>query len=505
MADAIISDRAMQARPGPNDKWLIESGARGAGRLVGRITPAGERRLYFRYAGSAGQVRLLIGTYDARGYGNVNFTVQQARDKAREWSALYRSGIRDLREHFAQQRAQQQQAEANARRAAEVARRKAEEREQAAALERERRITVRALFGRWQSVELQPRIGADGKRIGRKDGGQYTTDQFDRYIFPALGDRAIADVRKADLLAILDTVKAEGKLRTANVLLADLKQMFRFALAREIVERNPLDTVTKRDAGGKETERERVLTVDEIATLAERIPAAGLNQRTAAAIWVLPATGARVGELMGAAWSGDGVDANALAQSDEAAEVKVGIVDMAARTWHLPTTKNERAHTIHLSAFAIERFERLAALREVRTNDDGTQALVPWVFPNTAATGPVHVKSFGKQLADRQRPADKRMQGRSKNTESLMLPGGRWTAHDLRRTAGTLIAGLGVSGDVIDECLNHVIESRVRRTYIRDRRPQEQARAFDALGAKLTAIITGAKPRRNVVPLRAAG
>jgi site-specific recombinase XerD len=58
---------------------------------------------------------------------------------------------------------------------------------------------------------------------------------------------------------LLDEVIAAGKLRTTNVLLAALKQMFRFALAREIFERNPLQTVTKRDAGGKEAERRRTL------------------------------------------------------------------------------------------------------------------------------------------------------------------------------------------------------------------------------------------------------
>ena len=45
-----------------------------------------------------------------------------------------------------------------------------------------------------------------------------------------------------------------------------------------------------------------------------------------------------------------------------------------------------------------------------------------------------------------------------------------------------------MSSDVIDECLNHVIESRVRRTYIRNRRPEQQARAFDASGDKLKAL-----------------
>jgi integrase len=151
----------------------------------------------------------------------------------------------------------------------------------------------------------------------------------------------------------------------------------------------------------------------------------------------------------------------------------------------LPETKNGRDHTIHLSAFALAQFKALADLKEA--GDD--QKPLPWVFPNTAGDGPVCIKSFGKQLSDRQRPAERRMQHRSKRTESLMLSGGRWTAHDLRRTAATIMAGLGVSGDVVDECLNHVIESRVRRTYIRNRRPEEQARAFDVLGSKLSTLL----------------
>jgi hypothetical protein len=39
------------------------------------------------------------------------------------------------------------------------------------------------------------------------------------------------------------------------------------------------------------------------------------------------------------------------------------------------------------------------------------------------------------------------------------------------------MAELGVSGDVIDECLNHIIESRVRRVYVRNRRLSDQAKA----------------------------
>lgn len=496
---ATITDKGMQAKPTDEDQWLTQPFKRGAGVFVGRITPAGERLFYFRYSDSAGRRPFLpIGAYHPK--GKAGLTLAQAYEKARELSMLYVSGVKDLREHFAQQQADTKQADDDARRAAEITRREADERERAAEVERERRISLRKLFERWRAVDLQPHIRADGKRAGRKDGGQYTSEQFERYVFPTLGDRAAVDVKKADLLTILDGAKADGKLRTANVLLADLKQMFAFALVREIIERNPLYTVTRRHAGGTDALRERVLSPDEISKLAKQVPQARLNQRTAAAVWLLLSTGARVGELMGTVWTGPGINLKTLAELPQAQDVKIGVVDTVAATWYLPTTKNEREHTIHLSAFALAQFEKLALLREA--DEDGSP--LPWVFPNTTGSGPVCVKSFGKQLADRQRPADKRMSGRSKHTESLSLPGGRWTAHDLRRTAGTLMASLGISGDVIDECLNHVIESRVRRTYIRDRRPVEQARAFDALGTRLEEIVTGINAPSNVIGLHAA-
>lgn len=84
---------------------------------------------------------------------------------------------------------------------------------------------------------------------------------------------------------------------------------------------------------------------------------------------------------------------------------------------------------------------------------------------------------LGKQLSDRQRIPERRLQRRTKATSAMLLPSGRWTAHDLRRAAATLMASLGIGGDVVNECLNHIIERRVRRTHIRDRRPIEQARA----------------------------
>ena len=364
--------------------------------------------------------------------------------------------------------------------------------ETADVLESQRRLTVKQVFERWASSELTPHISGDGKRIGRKDGGQYVADQFERRVFPLLGNVAVQDVRKADVLAILDAVKAEGKLRTANMLLADLKQMFRFAAEREIIEHSPIELVSKRKIGGKDIKRDRVLSNEELVALVKQIPMANLGKGTELGIWITLATGCRIGELMGAVWADAKskqqalqvtVDAHNVAQKSGA--IQLGFVDLKARTWYLPTTKNQRDHLIHLSEFAAMQFAELASLRQ---NDRQTGKPLPWVFPDSRGTGPVCVKSIGKQLADRQRSAEERMLNRTKAVDSLALAGGRWTAHDLRRTTSTMMSQLGISNDVINECENH-IKQGMSGVYIQDRREGEQVRAFDVLGAKLNEIV----------------
>jgi integrase len=218
---------------------------------------------------------------------------------------------------------------------------------------------------------------------------------------------------------------------------------------------------------------------------------------------VILSTGVRVGECMGAAWASPALNTKALAATADEDGAKFGVIDLTARTWHLPNTKNEREHTIHLSDFALARLAELTGLRE--RDDEGRP--VPWVFPATDRTRPVCIKSFGKQLADRQREPEARMSNRSKATTALMLPGGRWTAHDLRRTAATIMARLGFGSDTINECLNHMQADRMARVYIQDRREADQRRAFDALGRRLAELADGrAADAGNVValPQRAA-
>lgn len=503
----IIRDKEMGSKPNGADKWFTDPAPRGAGRFLGRITPSGERSFYFRYTTSTGQRdTLTVGSYDPKGREGY-LTLAAAREKAAGWSKIYKEGERDLRQHFAKVEAVRLQASEDLRLQAVKDKRAAATAEQQAELDRQRRLTVIQVFERWAATELAPHVGGDGKRIGRKDGGQYVREQFNRRVFVTLGDIAVIDVRKADILAILDAVKAEGKLRTANMLLADLKQMFRFATEREIIEHSPIELISKRKVGGKDIKRNRVLSNDELAALVKQLPTANLSKRTAIGVWLILATGCRIGELMGTVWADAKprqqelqatVDKHNVAQKSGA--VQLGFVDLKARTWYLPTTKNQRDHLVHLSDFAVKQFTELANLREA---DRITGKPLAWVFPDSRGTGSVCIKSFGKQLADRQSSESARLQNRTKSVDALVLEGGRWTAHDLRRTASTLMSQIGISNDVINECQNH-IKQGMSGVYIQDRREAEQIRAFDALGAKLAGIFSGETPASNIVEIRSA-
>jgi integrase len=498
---------SMQAKPGDGDQWLTESFGKGNGALLGRITPAGSRSFYYRYAGTGGQVRLPIGPFNKKGDGAASFTVAQARAKALRWSVLRRdNGIADLREHFTQLDADRLRAQEIERQRLADEERQRIEAVEAAQIAEQRRLTFRQVFDEWRAADLQPRTRADGKRTGRVDGGLYVFEQFTRHVFPSLGSTALEDVRKADLLALLDAQKSAGKMRTANMLLADLKQMLDFALEREVIDRNPLATVKKSKVGGPSVERERVLSDDEIKLLVSGIASAGMNIRSATAIWLTLATGVRVGELMGAVWC-EAIPTDPKLRSErmgvlqavaDAEGVKLGIVDEIACTWYMPTTKNQRDHTVHLSKFALAQIKVLKKHREVLAGSEDGE-LSPWLFPATTNHKPVCVKSFGKQLADRQRQEEQRMKHRSKKTASLALPGGRWTAHDLRRTAATVMARCGLGSDTINECLNHIQADRMARVYIQDRREADQVKAFNALGTQLAALVRGDAQASNAV------
>lgn len=80
------------------------------------------------------------------------------------------------------------------------------------------------------------------------------------------------------------------------------------------------------------------------------------------------------------------------------------------------------------------------------------------------------------------------MSKRTKKSDSLILPGGKWTPHDLRRSGATLMGNSGIRPDIIEKCLNHVEQNKMMRIYQRQSLQKEQAEAWVIIGEKLAAI-----------------
>jgi len=208
----------------------------------------------------------------------------------------------------------------------------------------------------------------------------------------------------------------------------------------------------------KPTERDRTLSDIEIRALARQLPDAHLIKSTECAVWIALSTMCRIGEI---------------------SKAKFSDLDFELKTWTIPkeNSKNKKAHTIYLSDFALEYFK---VLTNVASNNI-------WLFPNRYGSSHVSEKSISKQLGGRQ--SDNILSNRSKDNQALVLTGGKWTPHDLRRTGATIMGDLGIPPDVTEKCLNHAEENKIKRIYQRQKLEAEQAEAWRALGDRLSLLV----------------
>ena len=325
--------------------------------------------------------------------------------------------------------------------------------------------TVKELFEVWKRRFLQP---------NRRDGGAEVERRFALDVFPTIGAVKAKDVGKRHVSEILDAILERGARRTANMAMAEIRQLFRWALARDIVQQDPTFGLNKKLVGGEEKPRERDLSFDEIHELMRKLPLAGLAVDTQAAILFLLATGARIGEMCQAEWVH---------------------IDLEARTWFIPAehVKTREAHLVHLSDFALA---QLSVLQQFTQNG--------YLLPGRAENTHLDSKTISKQVRDRVQVETSAKRAAKKRTVhaagALLLACGPWTPHDLRRSMASRMGDLGTLPHVIEACLNHKPPSKIQRTYQRQEYLAERAHAFKVWGDRLALI---ARADENVVTIDA--
>lgn len=399
----------------------------------------------FRFSLAGKAKKMQLGTYPL-------MSLADAREEANGLAAMVKQGIDPIEA-----------------KAAEVIRTQAEAKAKAAALAAlDARLTVNGLFERWATVDL----------ARRKDGGAEVRRMFEKDVLPVLGSLVVEDVRKGQITGVSDALLARGVPRMAKLIFSLMRQMFRFAVDRDIIEFDPSASIRKAKIGGKDVERDRVLSDEEIKALFVQMPSAVLSVSTAAAVWLALSTCCRIGELLGARWEH---------------------VDLNKRTWLIPASaaKNGKAHLVFLSEFAVRQFMALKEAAEINLKEaqkkEPEAKPIPWIFPNRTADGAVCSKTVTKQLGDRQRQGRKPMKGRAKAeiSDTLTLVGGGWSPHDLRRTGATLMVSLGVLPEVAERCLNHIETNKVKRIYQRHSYEAEMRQAWEMLGDRLELLTSG--------------
>lgn len=303
--------------------------------------------------------------------------------------------------------------------------------------------TVNALFEDWWAREVKPRNIDEGAEVRRR---------LEKDVLPKMGSLHPYAVEPKHVAEILDAIADRGANRIAGHVLADLRQMFKFAVRRKLAAQNPTDDMRKADWNGDSAERERNLSESELLRLRAQLPNAKLLPETECAIWIVLGTACRIGELSKSRWE---------------------YIEGDVLTLPREITKTKEPHRVVLSPFVQGQLKRL---RELNPKSE-------WLFPAKHHDGPVDEKSMTKQVTHRQ--GGKVVKGRSPAVTSLCLPGGKWHMHDLRRTAATLMQELDVDQNIIEAVLNHTEPNKVKRIYQRHKYEAKKRDAWLRLGAWL--------------------
>jgi integrase len=273
-------------------------------------------------------------------------------------------------------------------------------------------------------------------------------------VTPIIGSMNVADLHRRDMNRVVDPVLTRGRRVEAGRVFEDLRAVVRWAVARGDLDHNPFDGM-KKPVGS--TPRERALSDDEMRVVWNGLPTTLARSNTCQRILKLClVTAQRVGEVAGMALSE---------------------LDLKTATWTIPParTKNKHRHIVPLSTTAVELIKEAIA-------DAGERA--EYVFPNKDGKGPLSPLVVAKTVLRAQEIDEERPHGR------FGIP--HWTPHDLRRTALTNFAALGIVPVVAGAVANHVSVTKATITlavYTQYTYEREKREALELWADRLRAIV----------------
>jgi integrase len=231
---------------------------------------------------------------------------------------------------------------------------------------------------------------------------------LDNDVYPRLGNRPVKDITPFHIQEVVFAKRDSGAPAAARALRSLLRQLFDYAVARQIVEFNPVLSLKAKQVA-KLTPRDRSLSPEEIRRFLQTLYGSNTTRCLQIALHLILLTLVRKSELLHARWEH---------------------VDFEAGEWVIPKehSKNKREHIVYLSSQALGLFRELQMFA-------GGSALV---LPGRLSLNRPYAHSVLNNMLD-----------------SLDFGIPPFTVHDLRRTASTLLHERDFPSDVIEMALNH--------------------------------------------------
>lgn len=261
------------------------------------------------------------------------------------------------------------------------------------------------------------------------------------HVLPLWRTRRVQDIARRDVVELMDAIVDRGAPVSANRTLAVVRRMFGWLVERGVIVTNPCTEVRAPTA---EKSRDRVLSDAELRAILQACD--GLKEPFGALIKLLALTAQR---------------------RDEVGQMTWREVDLDARIWTIPKerAKNGIAHDVPLSDPAVK---VLAGIRRIA----GSGGLM------FTTTGETPVSGFSKI---------------KKRLDAAVPDAPPWVLHDLRRTAASGMARLGINLPVIEKVLNHTSGSfgGVTGIYQRHQFAVEKRAALEIWAAHVEALVVG--------------
>ncbi|UXZ23200.1 tyrosine-type recombinase/integrase [Pseudomonas sp. YeP6b] len=269
-------------------------------------------------------------------------------------------------------------------------------------------------------------------------------------LIPGIGSRPVKAITRPDLVDLVRKVEARGTLNAAGKIRQWLHQIFRYGLAKGVVDTNPATDLSVVAAPPKAARHHPQVTFAELPELLAKSEAANIHSLTRHAIRLLTLTAVRPGELRQAPWAE---------------------FDLERATWTIPAErmKARRPHIVPLPRQAV------AILRQLQ-EITGRYALV---FAGANPERPMSENTVNKAL---------RLAGYE----------GRQTGHGFRHLLSTELNGRGYNKDWIERQLAHGDSDEIRGTYNHAAYVEQRREMMQAWADSIDALCAGA----NVVSIR---